>query len=767
MKEFLDLGMISQICVAIIVAIMGIAYPIIVDKISQIGEKFKSDNIREVLRTEFPHNAILKIPFCRKRISFFEFFLYGSLISMLFLALKLKPLFVTNIEWLDYMIANSAHIVLMIFTVFLVIVFFFWIHKVAIYSGNANDLLKHCIDMYGESTEKKYLLKSINDIALYAMDTQNEHLQKTLVDFYSTIFSRIRHEKLKQGEDVVYPIDLYHLVNRLVERAVRLSSNRLRALEYRAISGIWLIGDGVITSAPISEQTYSWLWRNVYVMISKPRLLKEFWANSYQYFIYALKPITPKIEYRSEKIIVVNKNEIEQRKKEADRFLEFHYALGGLVLYKGHYSLLRYFFEFSHSYPPQYPLLPRTMDEVFYWFDYFYNDLYRLDSIDLRYPFPGLDNLGNSRQINIWICRYIALLFIRQYTLPRYLIIGKPIAHPRLPDKIRDLHRWLNNIEFFKKCLEDILSNERLLEELGYKELVRKKEKEFDQFIRILKGNIQKRIGSIRVKAKLSSEKIKQFYDKTSEIFYNAFYETYSQILKFDSGHDKCELITPFPIDVKVPFPRSAFIEDEAGEIPHLNFDAALADVIVREVIFRRLPLSFSEARTKHYVIREEEIIKAFEHLISPSLNSKVKIIGNNIINRIKTEIKSYVENRHNNVEFIEIPSPLLNVLFILREVDLPNIKYYDPSQEDINKYELKCINEELRLYASVIDLGQEVSMSGNEGQAQDPEVMLIIKHYSELCWKRDRQIVQITISTPYKEAGIPNDISEIQPLRD
>ncbi|TAE79383.1 MAG: hypothetical protein EAY81_11290, partial [Bacteroidetes bacterium] len=49
---------IIEICVAIDIAILGIAYPIIVDKISNIGDKYSSQYIPVLFSTEFPQKSL-------------------------------------------------------------------------------------------------------------------------------------------------------------------------------------------------------------------------------------------------------------------------------------------------------------------------------------------------------------------------------------------------------------------------------------------------------------------------------------------------------------------------------------------------------------------------------------------------------------------------------------------------------------------------------------------------------------------------------------
>jgi len=57
----MELKYIIEICVAIDIAILGIAYPIIVDKISNIGHKFSSNYLANAFENEFPQTKLFGI----------------------------------------------------------------------------------------------------------------------------------------------------------------------------------------------------------------------------------------------------------------------------------------------------------------------------------------------------------------------------------------------------------------------------------------------------------------------------------------------------------------------------------------------------------------------------------------------------------------------------------------------------------------------------------------------------------------------------------
>jgi hypothetical protein len=210
---------IIEICVEIDIAILSIAYPIIVDKISSIGDKYSSEYIPVLFNNEFPQKSVsLKINKKEYGTPFFKLTLFSTLISFIFLIFKFEPLF----GWDNWLINNSAKLTVLCLTIFLIVLFFIWLGKVALYNGKSKTLLTHIISNYNKSkvdTElRSYHLKAINELAFYAIEKQDEHLQETLLEFYYTVFANIRknHDKSKP---LIYPIDLYFLVSKLNEIA--------------------------------------------------------------------------------------------------------------------------------------------------------------------------------------------------------------------------------------------------------------------------------------------------------------------------------------------------------------------------------------------------------------------------------------------------------------------------------------------------------------------------------------------------------------------
>lgn len=97
------------LCVTFISLLLGIAYPILVQITSE--DKYSSE-------------AILDLFEASPRKKLFTINLITSLVLILLAFLRLPPLFSIGVGWIDYLMANSARILLLISSVFLIINFF-------------------------------------------------------------------------------------------------------------------------------------------------------------------------------------------------------------------------------------------------------------------------------------------------------------------------------------------------------------------------------------------------------------------------------------------------------------------------------------------------------------------------------------------------------------------------------------------------------------------------------------------------------------------
>lgn len=758
----IDINTIVGTCVSLSIAFLGIAYPIILDKIAQIGVKYKSEYLSELFEKEFPQRPV-SVSFNKRiyKISYFKLVIYLTLFSFLFLIFDFKAPEKLEKYWI---VNNSAALITIFFTTLLTIIFFKWLEIVLIYCGKSTVLLKKLIFKYNKldneksSELKSYYLKTINELTLHAINQQDEHLQITLLEFYHRVFS---DERKKNGKTkpIEYPFDLYDFTYKLHFELVSVQNRRMLAIEHRVVSCVWLYGED-FNEISISNQTYIWVWRNLSVICEIPKYIKMYWGNASQYFNFSLDRVE---SIYNETYEIINKDDIEKRNKERIQFLELHYALGGLLLYRNQYKTIKYIFYYTQSQPPQYPLLPIGMTEIFTWFETFGNEFKSTDvSYEFRYPFPELDNLGSKQDIKYWICCYISLLFIRQFTLAHNFVYENHTALPHLPSKVIELENWKRNLSFFKICLNDIIDNTELIKSLDWNELIETKKDSLFDFIEKLSNLIDTKIGAHYLKEPISDKKVKTFADNSNKIISKSF-NYFNEILSPIENVSELIELKNHIIGIRTLMSKTAFTDIE---IPHLNYDTILAETVSRNNIARQIPLSFHLARNYRYVLNNLNIIDGLNKIIGKNPNAI--IIAMNIDFNYATILSSSPYKKI----IKHIPTiNLQNVIFILNKSDLPLIYHKQLSQSEIDNHQLKCINEEIKLYYSVIDINSEENISlrsswENYDKASGLKVQVSISFIAEIYWKKNRDIIQIDLATNLRENGIQSDLNEIEPLK-
>lgn len=636
-----------------------------------------------------------------------------------------------------------------------------WVDKVALYIGKPTRLLTRLITKYrkekGDSVYKTYLLKTINEFTTFAVENEDEHLLETLSMFYTQEFLDMRNRH-NSTESIEYPIDFYQINRNIIKKQLRKQEEEFDAVTLNSISNWWLLGQDY-KQIPISPTTYAWMWGNITLISDSPKLIARHWGTAHQYYHMQLGHIQG--DYNFDRRAYENQDAIDFRNNERIDFFEFHVALGGLLLYKNNSGGLKRILNYTTSQPVHYYLLPNSMYEVFYWFCYF-KDGYIKDRtpVDFKYRFPEIDNLGVSRQITFWICKYVAILFVRQYFVQINYTNRGSTEQPRMPNTVIELLKWKDSMEYFEFCLDKILNMDGLLADLGY-DVTDDLRATFSDFITVLKTRIDSAIVEQRASAELSPDKILNFKTNSTSVVANAF-DAYAQIVnENDFTETEVERLRIGLQGSKRLMQKQAFTE---GDIPHMNYDTIFGQLLVSEVIDRYIPNSFLTARTRRYLIERDEIPNALKQLKYDK--STHAIIGVNFAcHNVKADI-TYLKN------IINLPSRFFkDVLFVLPKKDLPVIKYNTLNQDEVEALELELMDEEKKIYASVIDLTRVENTAHraqwNNERYDNPleSVQLTLAFVTEVVWKVNKDVVQLNMVSPFQEQGIKNEIRDITPF--
>lgn len=695
----------------IIIALLGLAYPILLQVVARLDEKYESENISNLFKTEWEWKA-------------FKYSLVASLLSVLIWSFKLEPFI--DIDSINYFIENSATLLIALSTTILVISFFFFVGKILKYY-TPYSIIPYLIYKHEKSKDKVKYFPALSDLLLLSIRKQQTNLSRTLSDFFSTTFRDVRKQTI--DKPVEYPDQYYITVYNAIEELAIIKEKRNYLLEHRTSGAVWLLGD--LKDKKISEKTYIWLWRNLLLAVryNQDDLIVIHWETCYRYYRNSLPSIHEKHVNTYKNIKVENQTDVEIRVAEREKFLEFHYALGGLLKYEKRYECIYRLFNYTQSQPPKYELLPEFMQDIFSFFSEIRDPHEKNYTwISSQYGFPRLSGISADYLIKEWIMSYMTILFLRQYTLSGI----RALDYPQIPNTQEEINQWIEGLDLFKKLLEENLENEKLLKDLNLEfitsEWCDKNSKPHPTlFVDTLKDSLKNAYEINAVNLPLCKGKTEQFKSSSNKILESTFKEMKpfinSEIIPNDE-YDKWYLNSESHL-----FSKDAF--SHKPEAHHFEFDSFLATKVA-ENLKNKLGTIFLSKTTKSYLFNPEDLFNAVERL---------KLDKSHIIINLGIDLKYFIE-----------------------QIKVPRLS--------IEKYSLEKISDFYNLYCSILDMNKVSNeiFSENKGNKSENELRksaLINIYFSiEFKLKKDIEIIQLKQNLEFGEQDIVNNLDEILSLK-
>ncbi len=740
-----------EISVAFIAGILGIAYPILLEVVSRLDEKYSSLVVGELFRKE-------------KARKFFRMSLAASLIGLLIYVADFPPPAKEYALGVD--LEESAGWLVVIFTVILIISFYQFINTVLIFYTPTRFLRylekKHATNPSSNNYE---FFRAGSDLLYSSVKQQNETIAKSVADFMSRAFMSIRGEQYPS--EITYPRPYYDMIYKIIEDLANNKNRRFTFLEHLSASGTWFFGG---SGDKISETTYGWLWNNALLAISYERddYILYHWEHANQYKEIQLRYINQEFGGASG-VEILNKGEIEKRDMERHRFMEHHYLLGTLLLSQRRYKCLKRAFSYTQSLPPKYALLPDTMDEVFHWY-FEFSDPYNMKYPDLeyKYRFPETSGLHSAGIIRGYISHYIALLFLRQYTIVPYLYGMEPLRIPQLPVKQYEKKRWMDNLPYFRNSLNNILADQSLLQTLGYDGIT-------DDWCRKNKKPTPTELLDQIIEKVNSSFVQTQETQAVSDSKYEKFIEASKAIVKPTLIHYE-SICNKHPLtgDVEKRYisgvyhimDKSAFAEDQESD--HGNYDTITAQSFINKFT-SAISEIFVMARARTYTFELKDVGEAVKRLGINAADYSFVAFGLDKQEVLPGLSASGIINP-NFVQFNMHNKHLGNSLFVIKTSELPAFIYNKIDEENQKKYDLKEILPEYNVYAAVADLHRMSELkklleSSEKDKDLGKSVYVAIAIRLELQWKKMAQWIEIVVASPYRHQGVIHQLSDVQPI--
>lgn len=758
------MGMVSlDACIYTIIAILSVAYPILLQVISRLDDKYSSARAVGL----FEEEPVRK---------WFERLLIGSVAAVViwFLCHLVPASLVQALGCWRAIVVGIAYSLVCLTTGGLLVCFFLLTRKTLTYF-NAQKLSGYLQAGYLRDRAAHGYFEVLSDMFVAAVATRNSSLAPDIAHFFSEQFAEVRGREEKEAakssrekQEITYPAAYYELTYRSTEEAALLGTRKPVWLTHLTAGGGWLLGGH---HHLISERTYAALWHNLRTTLDYNQLdmVYEYWRTAHQYVEYELQRIRPDYEREDFSFRVTNEPAIRRREQERARYQEFHDVLGALLLYTGRGELLRRLFDHTTSQPPRYPLLPAYMTEIFAQFV----DYYRADHfppLDTRYSFPNEAGLAAESLITKWVFTYLAVLFLRQYTLVEYLIGDAPLAHPMLPEGQPAKKIWLNALTLIRRYVTQVLQDEELLRSLRLEFITevwcRQRGVEYPlDMLTAVEQELQTAYRQGADTVELSPEKVAEFYADSGRILDKA-----AVVLQTVAAPDGARTFAEarYLQGAHRLVDKDEFADNP--EIAHLNFSSALASGIAH-ALGNNVARLFARNQSVKYHVAQSEVFAALDNLelgqddviLNLGLNLSYLAEEANLVN--------WQPDSYRGSEVLDFRvGGMSDSLLVMRRDELPAIRFLRPDPAEVEKYGLVKISQQVELYASVLDannLTKEVEAEVRNGDFGDFADEQLKTQALEILWlslefKWQQQARLVWLQAPYHQPGKASDLAAI-----
>lgn len=755
---------ISSFAIPMVIAIFALAFPLLFQTASRIDDKYNSTLLIKVFR---------KDRICK----WFIYTLLGALICCGLWILQL-PRLIDCGEVINVLIDNSALILLLVSTIVLVVMTIcsMWLMYVYYMPKLLFERLKNQYHN-SKANDKPMLFMAISKLMHYAIKKSDSELSFSTLQFYTEAF--LVYRKDKNNKICTYPEEYYRVINETNELVYMEPKKETSFFNESVMLGLFIDEyQGTI----LSDKTYSEIWRCLRQALYYNRVdfIIAYWHKAHQYMNFWLEPIY--LQY-DKNYNTTNQLDVDRRNGERDRFLEFHYALGGLLMMKQKYTLINQLTSWTNQTPPKYVLVPETMEEVIKRFmeveqkGGYTNPFY----YEQKYPFPDISGVNANNIIKMWIKRYIAILFLRQYTLHEYFVYSRTLEMPNPPQTLPEKRKWIEELDVLKRFVIDYLSDTSCLKSLNLEELsspdwfVDNNKPKPEELIENLKSKVEYSAEQKKANQKLDPKKIEQLNDATKKILTHCF-DYYKQLFRnhiADSEpHKSLFYGGRYEISDKM-----AFAEDQ--DMGYANFDSIYAEIIATE--FRHnMPSVFRVYyKTTYYILAEKDIFLAIDNLQLDYQKFTIVSVGVNLYSYKSNGVTNEGNGlwKYNGIPIVELGNTQIdavnNSLFVMLNEDLPCILHNEINEDIINKYGLNPIDDKYHIYTNVIDL-HENSVIQNEVREKtniqdlDKSVLVCVDVNTEVRCKMDAKCVQLKVFSQFDNIGNPNvpeDVKNIWPV--
>lgn len=369
MFDFFDYNFSSLI--SIFAALMGMAYPLILQAIQRIDEMYNSSKLAAYFQKQW-------------------FFLLFSRLLLVSIPVSIVAPFLLyyfrDFSWM--MILSAAHAII----VFGLAISVFLLFKYILMTTNPSKLFEYLeYKLYGSHPP----LTEIFQIQKYASNKEDDELFGNITRSISVYLNSYRKNK---RDDVA--IDVWKMFRELYKQhSIRdnhfFSSRNLVATYFLSFT----------ERIYITEDEYIYIWQTLDAVLhaDNESWVYAYWTSADQYYRFTLDHYA------------IDNKELKWQQK---RFKEQHFMIGALLSYNQKYVLLKKLMYFSNALPPTYDLVPSSFNIIILQLKSLIEKKEMPIELTKRYLMIGApQNVSSDGFILSYAYKYASLLLIRLFTV--------------------------------------------------------------------------------------------------------------------------------------------------------------------------------------------------------------------------------------------------------------------------------------------------------------------------------------------------------------
>lgn len=738
--ELLDI--IRDIAIPLIIGILSLMTPVLLEALSRIDNKYNS----VVLVKAFKQEPIFRL---------FVIALIASIISIVLWCLNLPR--IIDVPVMNNFIDNSASYLLLGATIILVISALEVIWLLTIYY-TPGSLLERFVKKYSRVQDKEFYFNCISKIFNYSLVVPDDEITRASWNF-------IQKEVIKYSKSGnEYPSYVYNAIYEADDLLCKRENNTLISFQNTAFFPLLLR-----CSDKISDRLYDFLWSSIrqFLFYDKTTYIYNYWKEAHSYYLGSFS-----FQHHG----VENNVNLEQN---ALRFREFHYALGGLLIKQQRYDLLVKLFTYTNTYPsPTYVLVPERMSLLIKDYIYISRDEIK-DAFHWErcYPYPEVDGISANNTIQGYIMRFFAVLFLRQYTIPQYLVIDAPLEMPAVPKTMYEKQYVAEQLSILQKFVGEYRTNRDLMLSLGFEELC--DDRWFEEHGKVKPEELLSDYCSGVIMAKNLQEIsqspdpriIKEFNDKSVDIIVRA----YEYCMKFMSPV-KCVDVEYKATTIRNKhciLDKAAFCADQG--ITYVNSLEITAQYVANDIKYFSLN-TFLMMRSKKLKLRLTDAFELISRWHSVHCELKVFIVGVNMeyLKQNLTNLKeAHGQWLYDSVEIIPLSGNgiIEQKILLIEKSDLPVLTYVDMPKSTVSKFDLVEVDAERKIYTSVLSLYEpkyeeikkDIAQDGTSIDELNKKVLACVDVCPHFNYKPDATVVMIDIFDEFTSKGNPQNLEDVK----